>query len=112
MTAGEGLPYEVEDVEVVAETDDLKVRLFTLAAGQVIPWHYHSSVADIFVGLEGVTLVEAKAPRGHHELAPGQHCLVPAKTAHRVSGRDGGPCRFALTQGVVHYDFVANGEGS
>ncbi len=103
------LPYQVKDIAAVLESADLQVRLFTLAAGQIIPWHYHSTVADVFVGLEGVTLVETRAPRARFELQPGQHRLVPAKTAHQVCGRDGRACRFALTQGVGAYDFVAVG---
>ncbi len=109
MSVKAGLDYEVQDVETALESADLQVRLFTLAAGQVIPWHFHSNVADVFVGLEGVTLVETRAPRASYELGPGQHCLVPPKTAHQVSGKDGQACRFALTQGVGAYDFVPVG---
>jgi hypothetical protein len=30
---------------------------------------------------------------------------VPAKRAHRVTGKDGGRCRFAILQGIGTYDF-------
>ena len=40
--------YEVERRETVAETDALRVRILTLAAGQEVPWHYHSQVTDTF----------------------------------------------------------------
>lgn len=110
MTASEAVPYSVSNVEVVAEAEGLVVRIFTLAEGEAIPWHFHNAVMDIFVGLVGVTQVETRAPRGRHELSPGQHCTVPPKTAHRVSGKDGGACRFALTQGVGDYDFVPVGQ--
>ncbi len=109
LSSSEERPYSVQKVETALESADLQVRLFTLAAGEVIPWHYHSNVADVFVGLEGVVLVETRAPRGRHTLRPGEHCHVPAKTAHQVSGLDGAPCRFALTQGVGAYDFVPVG---
>lgn len=104
--------YEVQDVETAFESADLQVRLFTLAAGQVIPWHFHSKVSDVFVGLEGITRVETRAPKAIYELQPGQHCLVPPKTAHQVCGKDGQACRFALTQGVGDYDFVPVGGGA
>ena len=109
MSDTEHLSYQVTDVEMVAQTDDLVVRLFSIGAGEDIGWHYHSHVADIFVGIDGVTVVETKAPRGRHELAKGGHLVVPPKTAHHVSGKDGQPCRFALTQGVGAYDFVPVG---
>jgi hypothetical protein len=34
---------------------------------------------------------------------------VPPKTAHRVHGEDGGPCKFLIVQGVGIYDFVSVG---
>ena len=50
-------------------------------------------------------VVETRAPRERFELAAGERCAVPAKRAHRVSGKDGGPCKFAILQGVGAYDF-------
>ncbi len=99
-------PYDISDVETVSETEDLRVRLFTIGEDEKVPWHFHNNIHDIFVGLEGVTVVETRAPRARHELAAGQHCIVPPKTAHEVYGKGGKPCRFTLTQGVGEYDFV------
>lgn len=98
-------PYIIESVEVLAETPDLRMSVFTVSAGQEIPWHWHSGVADRFFGMEGVTVVETRAPITRLELAPGQTGIVPAKRAHRVTGKDGGRCKFALLQGVGAYDF-------
>jgi hypothetical protein len=36
-------------------------------------------------------------------------CMVPPMTAHYVQGKDGGPCRFLIVQGVGVYDFVSVG---
>ena len=105
MTAVEELPYTISDRDLVAEADGLRVSILTLGAGEAVPWHYHSNVADIFVGLEGTTVVETRAPRARHELAPGQHCVVPAKTAHEVTPKDDGGCRFTIVQGVGVYDY-------
>jgi hypothetical protein len=46
-----------------------------------------------------------RAPREEVELAPGQMHAVPEKRAHRVTGKDGGRCRFAILQGIGTYDF-------
>lgn len=105
MTAPEDLPYRISGRELVSEADGLRVQVLTLADGEKIPWHYHSVVSDIFVGLEGVTVVETRAPRACHELAPGQHCVVPPGTAHEVSGKDGAGCRFTIVQGIGEHDF-------
>jgi len=101
--------YQIAGSEVVAEGADLRVQVLTLAAGQAIPWHYHSEITDSFVCLEGPMVVETRAPRHSHLLAPGERCVVPPKTAHYVHGKEGGPCKFLIVQGVGVYDFVAVG---
>ena len=42
-----------------------------------------------------------------HVALPGQRCEVPPKSAHHVRGKDGGPCKFMVLQGVGEYDNVA-----
>jgi quercetin dioxygenase-like cupin family protein len=100
------LPYEVEHREVVAETPDLRVVILTLAPEQFVPWHFHSNVSDIFFCLEGPMVVRTQGGRTQQELAPGERYDVPPRTAHHVSGKDGGRCKFAIVQGVGTYDFV------
>src|SRR5437899_9419362 len=97
--------YPLAGREVVAEGADLRVQVLTLAAGQCVPWHYHSEITDSFVCLEGPMVVETRAPRAVHRLVPGQRCAVGPKTAHCVQGEDGGPCKFLIVQGVGVYDF-------
>jgi quercetin dioxygenase-like cupin family protein len=74
-----------------------------------VPWHYHNAIADSFVCLEGPMVVETRAPRIVHTLEPGQRCAVAAKTAHYVHGKDDGPCKFLIVQGVGIYDFMPVG---
>ena len=95
--------------ETVAEGADVRVTILTLAAGECIPWHYHSEIADTTVCLDGPMVVETRAPRAAHELMPGQTCTVPPKTAHTVHGKNDGPCRFMIVQGVGVFDFVPVG---
>jgi quercetin dioxygenase-like cupin family protein len=101
--------YTISGRELVAEGTDLRVQVLTLAAGECIPWHYHSQVTDSFVCLEGPMVVETRAPRASHRLEPGQRCSVPPKTAHYVHGEDGGACQFLIVQGVGVYDFMPVG---
>jgi quercetin dioxygenase-like cupin family protein len=42
----------------------------SLAAGQCVPWHYHSEISDSFVCLEGPMVVETRAPRHVYRLVP------------------------------------------
>lgn len=95
--------------EVVAEGADLRVSILTLAAGQCVPWHYHSEISDRFFCMEGPMVVETHAPRATHLLKPGETCMVPPRTTHYVHGQDDGPCRFMIVQGVGVYDFVPVG---
>ena len=105
MATREERPYTVEAHEVVAETSDLRMIVLTLAPGQEVPWHWHSNVVDNVICLEGPMVVETRAPRERFELRAGERCAVPAKRAHRVSGKEGGRCKFAIVQGVGRYDF-------
>jgi quercetin dioxygenase-like cupin family protein len=95
--------------EVVMEGQDMRAVVLTLAAGQSVPWHYHSDITDSFVCLDGPMVVETRAPRATHVLEPGQRCEVAPKTAHYVHGKDGLPCKFMVLQGVGEYDNVAVG---
>ena len=97
--------YEVADYQIVAETPELRMVTLTLAAGQEVPWHWHTHCADTFFCMQGPMVVETRAPSEVFELKPGETCRVPAKRAHRVAGKDGGPCKFSVLQGVGTYDF-------
>lgn len=103
----QALPYDVEDREMVAETPDLRVVILTLGPGHVVPWHFHSNVTDTFFCMEGPMIVTTQGGRNKTELAAGERYAVPSRTAHHVSGKDGGRCKFAIVQGIGTYDFVS-----
>jgi len=103
------LVLAIAGYETVMEGQDMRAVVLTLAAGQSVPWHYHSAITDSFVCLEGPMVVETRAPRAAHVLNAGERCQVPPKTAHYVHGKDDGPCRFMVLQGVGDYDNVAVG---
>lgn len=102
-------PYELERREVLAMTDTLRVNILTLAAGQEVPWHYHSEIADTFVCLDGALSVETRDPETRRFLGVGESCTVPPRTAHRVTGQRGGRVRFLIVQGVGTYDYCPAG---
>ena len=112
MTSLEDLPYSITSHEIIAEADGMRVQIMTLGTGEVVPWHYHTAVTDVFVGLEGTVVIETRAPRARHELEPGNHCVVPPMTAHQVSGKDGRGCRVTLVQGVGEHDFNPVGKAA
>jgi quercetin dioxygenase-like cupin family protein len=109
MEAAPERNYEIEDYEILAETPELRMVVLTLAAGQEVPWHWHSNVCDHFFCMRGPMVVETRAPREVWELQPGETCRVPPGRAHRVTGKNSGPCKFAVLQGTGTYDFNAVG---
>ena len=90
MPEPDARPYVIERREVVAETDTLRVGILTLAAGQEVPWHYHSQVTDTFYCLEGVLSVETCTPNARYLLKVGESCSVPQMTAGRSRTQGGG----------------------
>jgi quercetin dioxygenase-like cupin family protein len=102
-------PYVVEKREVVAETPDLRVTLFTFAPGQFIPWHSHSRVTDTFFCLAGELEIEARAPRAGYRLKPGESCAITPKWAHTVRNAGEGHCRWLIVQGIGTYDYIPVG---
>jgi len=91
------------------EGADMRASILTLAAGESVPWHYHTEITDAFVCLSGTLVVETRAPRAQQVLAPGERCAVPPLTAHYVHGLDMAACQFLILQGVGEYDNIATG---
>jgi quercetin dioxygenase-like cupin family protein len=104
-----GTRREVLRYDTVMEGADMRALVLTLAAGECVPWHYHSDTTDRFFCLSGPMVVETRAPRAVNKLETGESCTVPPKTAHYVHGKDNGPCRFLVLQRVGIYDNVPVG---
>lgn|SRR5262249_29481694 len=97
--------YQVKNVEPVAVSDDVQARLFTLAPGDVIPWHYHSESTDHYFVLRGTLTIETRGPDRRHVLAAGERYKILPGTAHRISNESAADCQFLLVQGVGKYDW-------
>ncbi len=87
----------------------MRAVMLTLAAGQSVPWRYHSAITDSFVCLEGPMGVETRAPRATRVLNLGEGCAVPPMTAHRVHGKDDRPGKIMIIQGIGDYGNVGVG---
>lgn len=98
--------YKIDNRELIAESAGLRVQILTVGAGQCVPWHHHTDITDTFFCLDGPMVVATRDPDEEHHLNAGDRCAVPPKMSHRVFGKDDGPCRFAIVQGVGTYDFV------
>lgn len=107
MAQGSG--YTVKSIEPVAIGGDVQARVFTLAPGEAIPWHFHSAVTDWYFVLEGALSIETRAPSDRRVLDVGARHHIPPKTAHLISNRSEAETRFLLVQGVGAYDFLRVG---
>lgn len=96
----------VADVEWIARTAEVGVRINTLAAGQGTPWHYHSAIADDVFCLEQPVEVGLRGPDETIALRPGQRQRIAAGRVHRVVNRADAPARYLLVQATGPYDFV------
>jgi quercetin dioxygenase-like cupin family protein len=101
--------YTVKSIAPVAIGSDVQARLFTLAPGETIPWHYHSAVTDWYFVLEGALSIETRAPADRRELAIGESYQIVPKTVHLIANRSDTDTRFLLVQGVGVYDFLRVG---
>ncbi len=99
-----------DDVEWLARTEAVGVRVNTLGPGQATPWHFHGEVRDDVFCLETPVEIGLRDPDETVALRPGQRQRIAPGRIHRVANRGGAPARYLLVQ-VGRYDFNAVGEG-
>ena len=71
---GKAPAYKVKRAEPVIRGSDVQARLFTLAPGEAIPWHYHRQSTDHYFVLEGVLSISTREPdvmRSDKDASPG-----------------------------------------
>jgi quercetin dioxygenase-like cupin family protein len=98
--------YSVKSVENVVLGADVQARIFTLAPGEVIPWHLHSETTDYYFVLSGRLTVETRSPDDRRTLAVGERYKIVPASAHTLSNREKTDCQFLLVQGVGKYDWI------
>ena len=107
MTDPNETTFDVEDQQWIVKTPEVSVQILSLGSGQEVPWHLHTVVTDTIVCLDGPMVVNIRDVAEGKELQAGDTFTVPPKTPHQVAGKDGGPCRFLVVQGVGKFDCVS-----
>ncbi len=100
--------YRVASITQIVRSHDVWVREFTVTAGEEVPWHQHTQVQDHCYGLEGLVRVQSVDAAGAAQdlcLKPGESCVLPAGTRHRLSCAQGDQARYLLVQQGA-YDFI------
>lgn len=94
------------EVDWLARTEDVAVRVNTLAPGQATVWHFHTQVHDDVFALDGEIEVGLRDPEQVVRLRPGARQRIPPGRVHRVANRDpAAPARYLLVQATGRYDF-------
>ena len=99
--------YKIKNVETVVKGTDVQVRLFTLAAGETSPWHFHRDSSDHYFVLEGLLSIKTREPAAMRTLSIGQTHKITPGTSHLIANGGKEDCRFLLVQGVGKYDWNA-----
>jgi quercetin dioxygenase-like cupin family protein len=97
--------YDVKNIEPVVIGSDVRARVFTLAHGDIIPWHYHRESSDRYFVLRGTLTIETRGPDKRRDLIVGERYKIPPGTAHCVRNEAADDCQFLLVQGVGKFDW-------
>ena len=93
--------------EIIIQTDDVKVRIIELQAGESGPFHSHSEITDNMFGISGEIIVSLKNPSEKILLKPGVRCTIAPARVHCVSNNLANqPSEYLLVQGIGTYDFI------
>jgi quercetin dioxygenase-like cupin family protein len=88
----------------IAKGSNVGVQERTLAAGEVIPWHYHTIITDTTYCVEGTVQIEMLGPPERVLLSVGESHAIPVNRPHKITSHGDHACRFLLIQGVGEYD--------
>ena len=97
---------DFREVEWLARTADVQVRVNTLDARQGTPWHFHSVVSDHVFCLEEGLEVHLRGPDATVALHPGGRQSIEPGRVHRVVNTTARALRYLLVQATGRYDFI------
>ena len=95
----------MKETEAIVKTDNMRVRIMTLAPREIADWHYHTQVTDDIFCLTGMILVRMKNPDEEVRLSPGQRCQIKIGRVHQLENLDDREATYLLVQGIGKYDF-------
>jgi quercetin dioxygenase-like cupin family protein len=94
-----------DEIEWLAKTPDVNVRVNTLHPSQGTPWHFHTIVTDNVFSLDPGVEVGLRQPDETLLLEPGQRVVIAPGRVHRVVNTTSRPARYLLIQATGRYDF-------
>lgn len=95
----------IQHLSTLVHTEDFRVAEFTIAPKKEGPYHYHTSVVEHCVCLEGTIRIEMSNSQDHI-LKLGDRIEIKVGIVHRVINLDSTSCRYLVIQGPGVYDFI------
>jgi quercetin dioxygenase-like cupin family protein len=95
----------MKETEVIAETNNIRIRIMTLSPNEITDWHYHTQVTDHIFCLTGTILVRMRNPEKEVSLTPGERCIVEIQRIHQLENLEDFEAPYLLIQGIGKYDF-------
>ena len=95
----------MKESEAIVKTDNVRVRIMSLATREIADWHYHTQVTDDIFCLTGTILVRMKNPNEEVRLSPGQRCQIKIGRVHQLENLENNEATYLLVQGIGKYDF-------
>jgi len=95
----------MKETEVIAKTDNVRVRIMSLEPREIADWHYHTEVTDDIFCLTGTILIRMQEPDEESKLIPGQRCQIKTGKIHQVNNLGDEEATYLLVQGIGKYDF-------
>lgn len=103
---GKTVTYHVKNIAPAMIGSGVRPRLFTLASGDMIPWHCHRKTADHYFVLQGELTVSTREPEHTQAIGAGHNYRIEPGRPHRIANRSEADCQFLLLQGVGTVDWV------
>lgn len=91
---------------VLLEHGSALVRVMELSALATAPAHYHSTVHEYIVCLEGEITVYANNGEAPKVLQEGNHACIPARVVHWLRNESRFASKYLLSQSGGVYDFI------
>jgi len=92
-------------IDTLVHTGNVRIAEFELAPDSKGEVHYHSSVTEQCVCLQGRLLIRLNDDPGY-SLSPGGKHVIPAGVEHQLVNTASEPCRYLVIQYGGAYDFV------
>jgi mannose-6-phosphate isomerase-like protein (cupin superfamily) len=95
----------MKEIESIAKTDTVRVRIMALNSREVADWHYHTQITDDVFCLTGTIVVRMKEPDDEYKIGPGQRCQIKTGRTHQLENLEDREATYLLVQGGGRYDF-------